>query len=118
MITGFDGKKSKNFVGKSDVTDPSTRKIPLDNTTIYEYTKQSVQITSETDTIKVKVENKIKTEKYDDWYVQVNRARNEDKPMYSENFDEFIPIILPNPTQPSKPSTTTTPPPPPLFAEI
>lgn len=118
MITGFDGKKSKNFVGKSDVTEPSTRKIPLDNITIYEYTKQSAQITPENDSIKVKVENKVKSEKYDDWYVQVNRGRVEEKPTYSENVEEFIPIIVPSPTTPSKPSTTTTPPPPPLFADL
>ena len=58
-------------------------KEPLSNKVIYEYNKKSTVKTTVNDAIIVNIENKIDTLKFDDWFVQITRAKIEDVPTYS-----------------------------------
>ena len=58
-------------------------KQPLSNKVIYEYNKKSTVKTVDNDAIIVNIENKIDTLKFDDWFVQITRAKIEDVPTYS-----------------------------------
>ena len=99
-MISLSGFKSITLVNGDTLTEgQKVLKQPLSNRVIYEYNKKSTVITTENDTIIVNIENKIDTLKFDDWFVQITRAKIEDKPTYS--FPQMLGSALITPVNPT-----------------